>query len=471
MDEIPSFVHWSVAGAALLAAFLVSLHALASRRDPRSAVGWIALAWLSPIVGAFLYLVFGINRVRRRALGLRAAFLRDERARSHGLDPEALGEMAPLARAIGSLSPRPLAPGNEVTALANGDEGYPAMLTAIRGAKRFVVMQSYIFEGVGPGARFVDALADAVARGVAVRVLVDAAGERYGAPRITRLLARRKVPVRRFLPAFPPWRWPYVNLRNHRKILVVDGEVAFTGGLNVRPGHVLTDEPTSPTRDYHFRFRGPVVEQLFEAFVDDWRFATGETLSGPAWGMPDAPNEPFGDACCRVVTDGPDDDMDMAWLAMFAGLAQAKERVVVLTPYFLPDPPLVAALEMTARRGVRVDVVLPGKSNLRFVDWAMQHLLDRGLHGVNVWRTSAPFDHSKLLVVDGVWSLVGSANWDPRSLRLNFEVLVEAYDRELAQELLRVADARIGTASPHTRESRLLPRYRNAAVFLAQPLL
>jgi cardiolipin synthase A/B len=466
--ETESIVQWGVAVAALLAALLVSLHALATRREPRSSLGWIALAWLSPLVGASLYLLLGINRVRRRALGLRALLLRAERAEHNGIDPESLGDLAPLARSIATLASRPLAGGNEVVALANGDEAYPAMLAAIRGAKRSVAMQSYIFEAAGPGARFVDAMADAVARGVEVRVLVDAAGERYGRPPISRLLARRKVPVRRFLPGFPPWRWPYVNLRNHRKILVVDGEVAFTGGLNVRPSHVLSQASRLPTRDYHFRFRGPVVRQLFEAFADDWRFVTGQALEGEAWRELE---ETVGDACCRVVTDGPDDDMDKAWLAMFAGLAQAKERVVVLTPYFLPDPPLVAALEMAARRGVRVDVVIPAKSNLRFVDWAMQHLLDRPLEGVTVWRTPAPFDHSKLLLVDGRWALVGSANWDPRSLRLNFEVLVEIYDETLARSLAEVVDARIATAVRHRRETRLLPRYRNAAVFLAQPFL
>lgn len=466
-DETTTLVQWGFAGAALLAALLVSLHALGSWRDPRSSLGWIALAWLSPLVGALLYLLLGINRIRRRALRLRVFHASPH---AGGLAPEALGSLAPLARAVGTVSPRPLVAGNEVTALANGDATYPAMLAAIRDAKRSVVMQSYIFEAAGPGERFVDALADAVARGVQVRVLVDAAGERYGAPRITRLLKRRKVPVRRFLPAFPPWRWPYVNLRNHRKILVVDGSVAFVGGLNVRPDHVLTDAPKNPTRDYHFRLRGPIVKQLFDAFADDWRFSTREVLEGEAWSTDERTH---GDASCRVITDGPDDDIDKAWLAMFAGITQAKERIVVLTPYFLPEPPLTAALEMAARRGVRVDVVIPEHSNLRFVDWAMQHLLDRSgdLEGVNVWRTARPFDHSKLLLIDDAWALVGSANWDPRSLRLNFEVLVEIYDRALVEELLAVADARLATARRHRRETRVLARYRNAAVFLAQPLL
>ena len=465
-DETTTVLQWSFATAAIVAALLVSVHALGSWRDPRSSLGWIALAWLSPVVGASFYLLFGINRIRRRALGLRAF----PHAYERGLEPESVGSFAPLARAMGTVTSQPLMPGNDVTALANGDAAYPAMLAAIRGAKRSVAMQSYIFETAGPGARFVDALADAVARGVQVRVLVDAAGERYGGPRVTRLLARRKVLARRFLPGFPPWRWPYVNLRNHRKILVVDGEVAFMGGLNIRPDHVLSDSPPRPTRDYHFRLRGPVVRQLFEAFSDDWRFVTREVLEGDVWATVDTN---VGDACCRVITDGPDADLDKAWLAMFAGITHAKERIVVLTPYFLPEPPLLAALQMAARRGVRVDVVIPEKSNLRFVDWAMQHLLDRSgdLEGVNVWRTARPFDHSKLLLVDDAWALVGSANWDPRSLRLNFEVLAEVYDPSLAGELSAVADARIATANRHRRETRVLARYRNAAVFLAQPLL
>ncbi|MBX3247573.1 MAG: PLDc N-terminal domain-containing protein [Myxococcales bacterium] len=467
-EETTTLLQLALAILALASAVLVTLHALATRSEPRSTLSWIALAWLSPFIGVILYLLLGINRIRRRVLAMRDAVPAEHRRSSEfAVSAEDVGDLSPLARAIGAISRRPLVGGNAVEALADGDQAYPAMLAAIRAAERTIAFQTYIFELAGPGEDFVLALSDAVARGVEVRVLVDAAGERYGTPAITKALARRGVKARRFMPAFPPWRWPYANLRNHRKVLVVDGRVGFAGGLNIRPDHVLGGEPRSPTRDYHFRFEGPVARQLGEAFAEDWLFATGEHFEHAY----EAEEHEAGEARCRVVTDGPDDDLDRAWNAMFAALGEARHRIAVVTPYFLPDAPLVAALETAARRGVRVDVVVPAQGNLRFVDWATQHLLDRSLQNVHVWRTPPPFDHAKLLVVDGAWSFVGSPNWDPRSLRLNFEIGVEVYDEGLARTLEAAVDARIASARPHAQETRVLPRYRNAALFLGQPFL
>ncbi|HJL03205.1 MAG TPA: phospholipase D-like domain-containing protein [Polyangiaceae bacterium LLY-WYZ-15_(1-7)] len=462
---------------AAVAAGAVTSHALWTKRDPRSTVGWVALAWLSPFVGAFFYLLLGINRIRRRATRLRSRFgvptegPPSMAAPAHALTPEAVGaELAPLARALGQVSRRPLLGGNSVTTLPDGDAAYPAMIAAIEGAKESVALQTYIFEAKGPGARFVEALAAAVERGVEVRVLVDAAGTRYGRPAIHRVLRRRGVTVARFLPALFPWRWPYVNLRQHRKVMVVDGRVGFVGGLNIRPDHVLADEPAHPTRDVHFRLEGPVVAQLSQSFAEDWFFIARERLTGPSWFPKDL--ETPGEAIARVVTDGPDEEFDRAWQAIHAALVTARERIAVCCPYFLPDAPLLAALQTAARRGVRVDVVIPAEGNLRFIDWAMAHLLDHaGLDEVHVWRTPPPFDHAKLFVIDSSWSFVGSANWDPRSLRLNFETNVELYDAALATELEALIDARIATARPHAPTKNVLARFWHSFMFLFQPYL
>jgi cardiolipin synthase len=314
-----------------------------------------------------------------------------------------------------------------------------------------------------------------VKRGVAVRVLIDAAGTRYSWPPITYKLKHAQVPFAKFLPAslLTPWRVATINLRNHRKILVVDGQTAFTGGMNIRHGNVLADQPGSPVRDLHFRVAGPVVTQLQDAFANDWAFTTGEILDGKIW-FPKL--QESGSVIARVITDGPDADYDKLRLTLLAALAEAQTSVQILTPYFLPDNALVTALNLAVLRGVRVDIVLPAKNNLPFVHWASRamwwQVLERGCH---IWLTPPPFDHSKLMIVDGHWVLSGSANWDARSLRLNFELNVECYGREFAHEMAAVLGKKLHGAREVTLaevDRRVLPaKLRDAAARLFSPFL
>ena len=323
------------------------------------------------------------------------------------------------------------------------------------------------------GAKFVDALAEAAERGCEVRVLVDDVGARYGRPRIHRQLRRRGVPVARFLPVVVPRSFAHINLRNHCKVMVVDGRIGFTGGMNIRPDCVLADEPRHPTRDTHFRVEGPVVAQLQAVFVRDWRFTTGEILEGERW-FP--PLEGVGDAAARGITDGPDEDIDrMPWL-FFSALGMARRSVRIVTPYFLPSDTLIHAMHLAARRGVEVDVILPEKVNLPVVGSAMTAQSAVVLqHGVRIWRTPAPFDHSKLFVVDRRWSSIGSSNWDPRSLRLSFEFNLECYDETLAEQLDdHVAELKASAkqvTSAELDERPLLVRLRDGTARLFKPFL
>jgi len=279
-----------------------------------------------------------------------------------------------------------------------------------------------------------------------VRVLIDSAGTRYSWPPITWRLRHAKIPHARFLPTslFAPWQVATINLRNHRKSLVVDGQIAFTGGMNIRHGNVLADHPRHPVQDLHFRVTGPVVTELQEAFANDWAFTTNEILDGELW-FPDVPEA--GDVIARVITDGPDADFENARWTLLAALAEAQTSIKILTPYFLPDIALITAINLASLRGVRVDIVLPAKNNLPFVHWAScamwWQVLERGCH---IWLSRPPFDHSKLMIVDDHWVLFGSANWDTRSLRLNFEMNVEAYGRTFATEMEKIFSKKIATA-------------------------
>ena len=264
----------------LFLAVVVTVHALLNKRDVASAIGWIGLAWFAPVMGSMTYIVFGINRVRNRARALRprgrgpdlALGARATRVDSH-LDP--------LARGIGGITGRTALPGNRVTVLQNGDAAYPPMLAAIEAARHSVGLSSYIFENDECGGRFIEALAAAQARGVAVRVLIDGFGGGWLLGRAHRRLRRRGVPAARFLHSLLPWRMPFINLRSHKKVLVVDGRVGFTGGMNIADENVAAMGAAEPVQDTHFRVEGPVVGQLTEAFLRDWAYAAGRAAG---WG-------------------------------------------------------------------------------------------------------------------------------------------------------------------------------------------
>jgi len=466
-----------VAGFELLAVVLASIHALLNKRDSRAAALWLGLIWFLPVFGPLLYLALGVNRIRRRALelGVHDTLKRPIPANLGESQPAGVEHLQMLARIVDRVSAQPLTPGNRIQPLVNGDEAFPAMLAAIESAQKSIALATYIFDNDPSGKQFVDALGRAVARGVAVRVLIDAAGVRYSWPPISYKLRHARVRFAKFLPTslFTPWRVATINLRDHRKILVVDGRTAFTGGMNIRQGNVLASRPKSGVQDLHFRVAGPVVTQLQEAFVNDWAFTTGETLTGDLW-FPEL--KECGDIVARAITDGPDADYDKLRWTLLVALAEAQASVQIVTPYFLPDGALVTALNLAALRGVRVDIILPAKNNLPFVHWASRamwwQVLERGCH---LWLTPPPFDHSKLMIVDGHWVLLGSANWDARSLQLNFELNVEGYGREFADQMAGIVATKMQGAREVTLaevDARSQPaKLRDAIARLFSPYL
>lgn len=480
LHQLAEYWQWAVSALALVVDIGATVHVVLYKRDSRAAIGWAGVIWLAPVVGPFLYFLLGVNRIRRKARRLKRQ-LGPVKPGPHvdpaDVDPESpcpgAEHLGTLVRLVGNVTGRPLEPGNRVTPLHGGEEAYPAMLAAIAAAGRSVALSTYIFDNDRAGRAFADALAAAVARGVEVRVLIDDVGSHYTWPSIVGRLRRGGVRVARFLPQLLPWYYPYANLRNHRKILVVDGTVGFTGGMNIRAGHDASLHPKRPIRDLHFRIDGPVVARLQEVFADDWEFCTGEALQGERW-FPGPTGD--GPIYARCVRSGPDDDFEKLRTALFGALSCARESVRIVTPYFLPDPGLISALNVAALRGVEVDILLPQRNNLRLVQWASTAELWQVLeHGCRVWLVGPAFDHTKLMLVDGVWSLIGSANWDPRSLRLNFELDVECYDPDLAAELGGLVRRKLEHATPVTladvRNRNLLLRLRDGVARLLTPYL
>jgi cardiolipin synthase A/B len=454
----------------LVLAVGVTVHILLSKREVASAVGWIGLVWFAPILGAISYLLFGINRVRRRARRLRPAD-GDQADLPARISPGTGNALDSLARGVSRITGRPLLSATAVEPYCDGDNAYPPMLAAIAAAKVSVGLSTYIFRDDVWGGRFIDALAEACRRGVAVRVLIDGIGGDWLRSPAYRRLRRREVIAARFMHSLLPWRMPFINLRTHKKVLLVDGIVAFAGGMNIGDENVMATNPAVPVQDLHFRIEGPVVSQLGEAFAEDWAFVTGEDLQGAAWFPRIGPSD---GAPARVIDSGPDGDLEKVEFAVLQAVACARTGIAVMTPYFLPDERLITALALAAQRGVAVDLVVPQQSNHTLVDWATRANVGPLLvDGVRIWRSPPPFHHSKMMVVDGEWCLIGSCNWDIRSFRLNFELCLEVYDDALAATLsVLMLRARGLPLTQADLEARSLPiRMRDAAARLMLPYL
>jgi cardiolipin synthase len=454
----------------LVLAIGITLHILLTKREVASAVGWIGLVWFAPILGAICYSMLGVNRVKNRARRLRPP---DTDAGDAPPQPwsKTGDDMELLERGIGRITGRPLAPGTVVKAYQNGDEAYPPMLAAIAAAKVSVGLSTYILRNDRWGGRFIDALSDAHARGAAVRVLIDGIGGGWLTSPAYHRLRRRGVAAARFMHSVLPWRMPFINLRSHKKVLLVDGVVCFTGGMNIADENVMATHPKTPVQDLHFRIDGPVVSQLAEAFAEDWQFATDEELSGDVW-LPAIPARPGSPA--RVIDSGPDEDLEKVEFAVLQAVGCARASIAVMTPYFLPDERLITALALAAMRGVAVELIVPQASNHVLVDWATRANIGPLLSdGVRIWRSPAPFHHTKMMVVDGEWCLIGSCNWDIRSFRLNFELCMEVYDRDVAANLMTIlADARGPELTQAELDARSFPvRIRDAAARLMLPYL
>lgn len=462
------------------------IHAAMTKEDVRAAAGWVGVILLSPIVGAAIYAVAGINRMRRSSLGLQRSLLRangpDPFLRfdvSHDQVAVRFGQRFAAMKILGDRVSRfTMSTGNHITMLEGGDNVYAAMLKEIAEARRSILIESYIFDRDRIGLRFADALVAAVKRGVSVRVLIDAVGARYSVPSIVGYLVEKGVPTAVFNGnIIMGLRLPYANLRTHRKIVLVDGAVAFTGGMNIRAGFSAEIAGGEASFDTHFRVTGPVVADIFQVAAEDWQFASGEILAGEAWQLAEPETlEGVPPVLMRAVPSGPDNTNEANHKMLMGAFSIARKHIRLMSPYFLPDRELISALVTAARRGVEVDVIVPAVNNLTLVDRAMTAQFDQVLKGhCRVWRAKGAFNHSKLIVVDGHWAYVGSSNLDPRSLRLNFEIDLEILDEAFAQALNEKICGLRSTADEVTlaslQEEPFLSRLANRLLWLGSPYL
>ena len=479
-------------------AIISSGHALLYKRDPRSALGWIAVCIAYPIIGSLLYYIFGINRVHTRAHLLKGEphkRLKTDYERSDNLSTDNISPnhqdvypsifidkpiLAALARSSEAVTHRPLVENNTLQAFYEAKNAYSSMLDCIAQAQHSVCMTSYIFETNHTGRAFIDALSAAQKRGVDVRVLLDGVGELYSFPQAGYLLKKQGVRIARFLPPkfIPPSI--HINLRNHRKLLVVDECIGFTGGMNIGDRHLhIEGNHHSGISDLHFRLEGPIISQLLAVFNEDWYFVTGDDNPRADNALADhhkVDSSEKSNAICRVVTDGPNEDIGKLLMIITGAVSLARQRVLIMTPYFLPSATLISALQSAALRGVEVTIILPENSNQPLAHWATRNMLWELLQfGVHIYYQPPPFAHSKLMLIDEDYAHIGSANLDPRSLRLNFELVVEVFDQgfilEMAKHFERIKSVSREETLDGVDSRSLLVRIRDAVAWLFSPYL
>ena len=423
----------------LLLGVLLPWVVLTKKRQSASTVAWMLAIIMVPFLGGLMFVLFGINRVDRRAARKKFASRTigsslPELSQYQLMPGDALSpqqeQLIRLASRVGGTTPTF---GNKIELLADTNRAMGLMEQAILSARDSLHLEYYIWQPDRTGTRVRDLLIQKAKEGVTVRFLYDRIGSIYLSNWFLKPMREAGIRVATFLPGPTlPERWS-LNLRSHRKILIVDGQVGFTGGMNIGDEYVGKNPQFGYWRDTHMRLGGPVVLQLQQVFVEDWFYATGEELTRPE--IFPRPEE-SGGVSAQVLPGGPSGDADVLHAMMFAAINEARDEVLLATSYFAPPASLVTALETAAYRGVKVRLLLAGRSAYQWTVWAGRSYYDSLLKaGVEIYEYRGGLLHSKTLTIDGVWSLVGTPNFDARSLFLNFEVAVAMYDSKIAAQL------------------------------------
>ena len=423
----------------LLTLLLIRWALATKKRHPASNIAWILTIVMLPFLGGLLFILFGINRVQRRALYKRRITENigsslPELSQYHlvageGLNPQQDCLMHLAHRIAGTLPTL----GNRIELLADTNRTLGLIEQAILSAKESLHLEYYIWQPDRTGTRFRDLLIQKANEGVTIRFLYDKIGSMWLSNRFLKPMRDAGIDVASFLPGTTfRERWS-INLRNHRKIVIVDGRTGFTGGMNIGDEYLGKNPLLGFWRDTHLKINGPCVLQLQQVFAKDWCYATGEELVHPD--LFPKPDE-FGSTSAQILAGGPSGDVDVFFAILFAAINEAREQILLSTSYFGPPSSLATALESAAYRGVTVRLMLAGKAEHQWTVLAGRSYYDSLLKaGVEIYEYERGLQHAKTLAVDGNWSFVGTPNFDARSLLLNFEVGVVMYDQNTAIQL------------------------------------
>ncbi|GAB5534561.1 MAG: cardiolipin synthase [Rubricoccaceae bacterium] len=479
--------HLGLAGMGLLVLYavgaLTALDAVMRSRTPQGSTAWVfALATL-PLAALPLYWIFGRSKFEDYTSTLRQLDTEVAdglaQATEGPLKPflvsrsaEADGREAGEMRAFDAMATLPFTRGNALELLIDGEATFDALFNAIDSAERYVLAQFYIIHDDAIGKRFKSHLMDAAKRGVTVRLLFDSVGS-WKLPRsYRRELAKAGVHVCAFTG---PRNWLKklrLNFRNHRKIVVCDGQVGFVGGLNVGDEYMGRDEAIGPWRDTHLSVKGPTVQGLQLSFARDWFYGTRDRLDDLTW----EPTAASSNKTALVLASGPSDELETCGLLYTHAIESAEERVWIASPYFVPDGRVLGALQLAALRGVDVRVLMPRTSDSLFFKWVpYAYLPEVERAGVKVYLYEPGFMHQKVALVDRDFATVGTANFDNRSFRLNFEATVVARDETFCDEVAAMLETDFGHSTRITQDEladqSALFRFAAQATRLLAPVL
>ena len=434
------------------------MHCLHHRRDATATLLWIFVAWSFPIIGPFLYLSFGITRIHDKGFKKHTSnqqLLAERQSREEETLPLAYwravhdaGRAEPesewcrnLNKAMNAILPdHHLLDGNLITPLVYGDNAFPAMRKAIRNAKHHIHLQSFILANDVIGQNFLELLAEKAREGIQVRLMYDRFGSTYA---VLGGLFRKY----RNTPNFKIVGWTQanimkrqfqVNLRNHRKIMVIDGKIGFMGGMNMSVKNI-TGKGYQPIRDYHFQIEGAIVQELQYSFMKDWHFITNEDPVNILTETYFPHITPAGNSMMRMINSGPTKELATIRDTFFMAFTQAAQQIIIVTPYFVPPQEIVHAMRSASLRGVDVRLIVPKKNNHLYAGLASRSLYTDLLKaGIRIFERYPPFIHAKAAIIDDTFSLIGTANLDVRSLHLNYESNLAIYDEKFTNELKEI---------------------------------
>jgi len=439
--------HWEILDALLVAIglviYAVASHSLHQRRHPSAAIAWVMGILLVPYLTLPLYLAFGSRKVvaahpaqgaRRIAVSASATHATAARAQQLGV---AMGLPDPVAY-------------EGLTIHEDGTQALNALERLIDGANQSLEVCTFLFGRDVLGDTIAEKLKQRARTGVRVRLLIDGIGIYLGGYPDLKGFAEAGVEVVRFVPPFRSPKRGRTNLRNHRKMLIADGKYFWCGGRNLAAEYFEGDPRpimgSKPWLDLSFDLAGDLAGQALQQFEEDWSFATERPAPAPS--LPGTPASASG-ALAQLVPSGPDRPDDTIHTLLVSASFTSQRRILVVTPYFIPDTALLTALSLAARRGIEIDLILPDKSNHRLADFARHRLLrDLVTAGGRVWLHPRML-HAKAVVIDDELALAGSANLDGRSLFLNYEMMVAFYDRKAVRRFARWVDARRQEAVPY----------------------
>lgn len=458
---------------------IVAVWILLQRRAPVATLSWLLSMAVIPGVGLVVYYFFGPRRLKRqrfrRLRSRRRSRVRASIARLKEKVPAAPERLHQVVKLVTASTNFPVSTADQVELLVGGSATFDSIIEAVRQAKHSIHLEYYIFEPDHTGRTLIDVLCEKARAGVAVRLLVDALGSK----RLTRKHYLRLEDAGAEFALFHPTKFgrrlrPVINFRSHRKIVVIDGRIGYTGGVNITDEEDRRILPEA-YHDVHIRLQGPVVNWLQTVFLDDWSYALDYNRKSEPGDL-DAllPDLPDGDQVVQIMTSGPDSDIEAIHRVHVSAIHAAHKRLWLTTPYFVPTEAAMLALTNAALRGVDVCILVPEKSDSKIVTAAARSYFDELIRcGVKVFEYHRSMLHSKTMVVDDMVGIIGTANFDNRSFRLNYEVCAVVYGESFTEklELQFLQDLQHARRVGYARPQSFLQRLGDSLARLCSPLL